>query len=82
MKTKKEIIHELEDLKKYTISGISESAKYLLQTQIQVYHLKFIIDKIIKTHPEIISTEDSDKAEADAIKFWNDEIQKLNEEAH
>lgn len=93
MKTKKEIINELENLKKYTADGFGMAAASMQQQQFQLsllmgathqerslYHLKLLIEKIIKTHPEIISNEDYAEAGEEATNEWKKQIEYLRRE--
>lgn len=85
MKTKKEIINELENLKKYTGEAVESFTSVLLKTRAESFHIKFLIDKIIKTHPEIISIEDYDEAEEESLKLleiWKNGIEYLKRETH
>lgn len=77
MKTKKEIITELENLKKWTAEGLGMAAASMQEQQFQLYHLKLLIEKIIKTHPEIISNEDFAEAQEAATSEWKKQIEYL-----
>lgn len=82
MKTKKEIINELENLKKYTVDGFGMTVSIVEKQKFQLYHLKLLIEKIIKTHPEIISNEDYAEAEEAATNEWKKQIEDFKRETH